>query len=127
MELGFAVVFLGWIIGGCLRMTYIIRVNESDDESMDLSVVLDVLIGYVVTALLAFWFIERGDYGSFDELGVAHAVIIFFQIMLGSIVAQLLSQLMEAWGTAHAPFIFIGISVWVRLIWALLSFLGLVI
>jgi protein transport protein SEC61 subunit alpha len=127
MELGISVSVFGWFVGEFLRMISIIRVNESDDESIELSSVLDTLIGYVVAAFLAFWFIERGDFGSFDELGAAHALIIHFQIMLGSMVARLLAQLIDEWGISLAHFTFVGISVWVRLIWKLLSFLGLAI
>jgi protein transport protein SEC61 subunit alpha len=125
MELGIGPIVTASMIIQLLTGAKIIAVNQKDKEEREMLSSAQKLLAILIALFEAVAYVFSGMYGDIEDIGSFHALMIIIQLVLASLLVNLLDEILSksGYGLVSAISLFIATNVCEELLWKSFSFL----
>ena len=125
MELGIGPIITAGMVSQLLVGAKIIAVDQKNKEQKELLNSAQKLLAIVIATFEAVAYVFSGMYGDIEDIGAFKAFMIIFQLIVASLLVNLLDEILSkgGYGLVSAISLFIATNVCEELIWRTFSFL----
>jgi len=125
MELGISPSMTTSLLIKVMVSAKVLPLDRSNQKEMDAFARVQNLLGAIFTFLQACLYVFLGMYGPVSQLGVFSSLGLVAQLTAGSIIVQMLDQMLEnGWGVGSGMSLFTTVNVCENIMWRSFSFIS---